>query len=69
MSKDPFERVQALLSETKVNPLALLLDLAALLPESLVERAISLAENANDRVLQAFVIHELAKRLTVRRNG
>jgi hypothetical protein len=66
MAQDPFERVQVLLSETRVNPLALLLDLASVLPDSLVDRAISLAENANDSPLRAFVIYELAKRLPTR---
>ena len=63
MSQDPFERVRAFLSETKFDPLALLLDLTTLLPESLLQRALRLAQNTSDRTLQAFLIHALAVRL------
>src|SRR6185503_16103023 len=63
MSQDPYERVQAFLSETKFDPLALLLDLTPLLPDSMVEQAISLAQAADNIVLQGLLIEELAKRL------
>lgn len=66
MPQDPFDRVQVFLSETRVNPLALLLDLTTLLPESLLQRAIWLAQNANESVLQAFLVRALAKRLPTR---
>ncbi len=63
MSQDPLERVQLFLSETKVDPLALMLDLATLVPEPLLPRAIGLAENASDRALQVCLVHALADRL------
>ena len=66
MPQDSFERVQVLLSETRANPLALLLDLTRLLPESLLQRAIWLAQNASDETLKAFLVHALAKRLPTR---
>lgn len=66
MAQDPFERVQVFLSETKVDRLALLLDLTDLLPDSLVQRAIRLAEDVNYSELQVFLIHALAKRLPVK---
>src|SRR5688572_18216708 len=66
MPQDPFERVQVFLSETRVNPLALLLDLTTLLPESLLQRAIWLAQHASEDVLRAFLVHALAKRLPTR---
>ena len=66
MSQDPLERVQLFLSETKVDPLALLLDLTTLVPESLLQRAIWLAENASEGPLQAFLVHALAERLPSR---
>lgn len=66
MPQDPFERVQIFLSETRVNPLALLLDLTTLLPESLLQRALWLAQNASENVLQAFLVQALAKRLPAR---
>src|SRR5687767_235202 len=66
MPQDPFERVQVFLSETRVNPLALLLDLTTLLPESLLQRAIWLAQNATEDALRAFLINALAKRLPTR---
>ena len=66
MPQDPFERVQLFLSETRVNPLALLLDLTTLLPESFLQRAIWLAQNASEEVLRAFLVHALAKRLPTR---
>jgi hypothetical protein len=66
MPQDPFERVQAFLSETRANPLALLLDLITLLPESLLQRAIWLAKHANEDMLRAFLIEALAKRLPTR---
>jgi len=66
MSQDPLERVQLFLSETRVDPLALMLDLTALVPESLLQRAISLAENASDRALRVCLVHALAERLPSR---
>jgi hypothetical protein len=63
MPQDPLERVQTLLYATRVNPLALLLDLTTLLPESLLKRAILLAQNASEEVLRAFLVQALAKRL------
>lgn len=66
MSQDPFERVQVFLSETRVNPLALLLDLTMLVPDRLVQRALSLAEGASEGALQAFLVHALAKRVPIR---
>ena len=66
MSQDPLERVQLFLSETKVDPLALLLDLTTLVPESLLQRAIRLAENASDRALRVCLVHALAERLPSR---
>ncbi|HEX3184315.1 MAG TPA: hypothetical protein VHQ94_05950 [Pyrinomonadaceae bacterium] len=64
MPQDPFERVQVFLSESKVNPLALLLDLTTLLPEELLQRALWLATYASEEALRAFLIQALAKRLT-----
>src|SRR6185369_7540856 len=64
MPQDPFERVQVFLSESKVNPLALLLDLTKLLPEELLQRALWLATYASEEALRAFLIQALAKRLT-----
>jgi hypothetical protein len=66
MPQDPLERVQAFLSETRVDPLVLLLDLTKLLPESLLDRAIWLAKNASDDLLRAFLLQALAKRLPTR---
>ena len=66
MPQDPFERVQVFLSETSVNPLALLLDLTTLLPENLVQRALWLAQHASEDVLRAFLVRALAKRLPTR---
>lgn len=63
MSQDPYERVQDFLWETKFDPLALLLDLTTLLPDSMVNQAISIAEAADNIVLQSLLIQELAKRL------
>lgn len=63
MPQDPFERVQVFLSETRVNPLALLLDLTTLLPENLLRRAVWIARHAGEDALRAFLIHALAKRL------
>ncbi len=62
MPKDPLERVYTLL-EKHVDPLALLLDLTSLLPESLLKQAIWLAEHASGGLLQAFLVRELAKHL------
>src|SRR5689334_17035398 len=66
MPQDPFQRVQVFLSETRANPLALLLDLTTLLPEDLLRRAIWLAQHAGEDALRAFLIHALAKRLPTR---
>jgi hypothetical protein len=66
MPQDPFERVQVFLSEKRVNPLALLLDLTTLLPEPLLQRAIWLARNAGEDALRAFLVQALAKRLPTR---
>jgi len=66
MPQDPFERVQVFLSETRVNPLTLLLDLTKLLPESLLQRALWLAQHASEEALRAFLIQALAKRLPSR---
>ena len=66
MSQDPFERVQVLVSETTVNPFALLLDLTKLLPEDLLQTALWLATYVNEQTLRAFLIHALAKRLPSR---
>lgn len=66
MPQAPLERVQLFLSETRVNPLALLLDLTTLVPDSLIQRALRLAENASDSALKAFLVHALAKRLPSR---
>lgn len=63
MSQDPLERVELFLSETRVDPLALLLDLTTLVPASLLQRAIRVAENASDRALQVLLVNALAKRL------
>src|SRR5687768_10217677 len=63
MSQDPLERAQLFLSKKRVNPLVLLLDLTTLLPASLLQRALWLAQNASEGALQAFLVHALAKRL------
>ena len=63
MPQDPLERVQTLLFETRVNPLAILLDLASLLPQSMVQHALALARNVHEDLLRAFLVRELAKRL------
>ena len=63
MPQDPFERVKVFLSETNVNPLVLLLDLTDLLPESLLQLAIVVAQNASNEDLQAYLIHLLTLRL------
>jgi hypothetical protein len=63
MSQDPFERVKLILSETRANRLALLLDLTTLLPNSLVLRAIYFAQEETNHALQAFLIQALAQRL------
>lgn len=54
MPQDPIERVRTLLFETRVNPLALLLDLESLLPQSLVQHALALARNVDEDVLRAI---------------
>ncbi len=66
MPQDPLERVQTLLYAKRVNPLAILLDLSSVLPESLLKRAIWLAQNASEKVLRAFLVKALAKRLPAR---
>lgn len=66
MPQDPLERVQTLLYTKRVNPLALLLDLTSVLPESLLKRAIQLAQNASEEALRAFLVQALAKRLPAR---
>lgn len=66
MPQDPLERVQTLLFTKRANPLALLLDLSSILPESLLKRAILLARNANEEALRAFLVQALAKRLPAR---
>ncbi|HEX2270539.1 MAG TPA: hypothetical protein VHH35_13425 [Pyrinomonadaceae bacterium] len=63
MPQDPLERVQTLLYAKRVNPLALLLDLTSVLPESLLKRAIWLAQNVSEEALRAFLVQALAKRL------
>lgn len=62
MAQDPLERVYTIL-EKRVDPFALLLDLASLLPESLLKQAIWLAEHASGGSLQAFLVRQLAKNL------
>lgn len=66
MPQDPLERVQTLLYAKRVNPLALLLDLTSVLPESLLNRALWLAQNASEEALRAFLVQALAKRLPAR---
>jgi len=61
MPQSPLERVQTLLFETRINPLAILLDLASLLPQSLVQQALALARNVNEDVLRALLVREIAK--------
>lgn len=63
MPQDPLERVKTLLFAKRSNPLALLLDLTSMLPESLLNRAIWLAQNASEEALRAFLVNALAKRL------
>lgn len=67
MPQDPLERVQTLLFEKRVNPLALLLDLTSYLPKSLLERALKLAQNSNEEALRAFLIRALAQHLPKRK--
>jgi hypothetical protein len=60
---NPTDKVNRLLFEAGKPSLALLLDLATLLPESLLETAIALARAGKEPRLRAFLLRALAKRL------
>ena len=68
MTQDPLERVKTRLYAQQVNPLALLLDLTSMLPQSLLKRAIWLAQSASEELLRAFLVQALAKEFPKKRD-